>query len=198
MASIIENRFRDNLDRVRNLVTLYTGAVGTGQGRPSVREADILRAAVVFLHATVEDLLRSLAESKLPLASPDALSQIPFPAGTHRKANFTLGELAAFRGQTVDDVIIRSVQEYLERSNYNHPGDVKNLLDAIGIRPTIVDPYAADLSSMMRRRHLIVHRADRNESAGPGQHRALSISRSAVESWIDMVDKLGTDLLSNM
>lgn len=198
MASIIEDRFRDNLDRVRNLVDLYTRAVETGQGRPSVQEADILRAAVVFLHAALEDLLRSLAELKLPLTSPDALSQIPFPAGTHRKTNFTLGELAAFRGQTVNDVISKSVQEYLDRSNYNHPGDVKNLLDAIGVRSTIVDPHAADLSSMMRRRHLIVHRADRNESAGSGQHRALSISRFAVESWIDMLDRLGTDLLSSI
>ena len=66
VAALIRQRFGENLDRVRNLVSLYSSSVGVGQGRRTVQDADILRAAVVLLHATLEDLLRSLAEWKLP------------------------------------------------------------------------------------------------------------------------------------
>jgi hypothetical protein len=48
----------------------------------------------------------------------------------------------------------------------------------------------------MSRRHLIVHRADRNVTSGPGQHRAASISRKQVEKWIDVVERFGTAILA--
>jgi hypothetical protein len=35
----------------------------------------------------------------------------------------------------------------------------------------------------MERRHQIVHRADRNEQAGQGNHKASSIGRHHVHGW---------------
>ena len=58
----LEGRFRENLDRVRSLVLFYDRVTGSSSGRASVQESELLRTAVVFLHATVEDLLRGLAE----------------------------------------------------------------------------------------------------------------------------------------
>ena len=72
MATVVDGigkQFEANLDRVRNLVNLYSASFGKGQGRRPGPDADILRAAVVLLHATLEDLLRSLAEWKIPTAS---------------------------------------------------------------------------------------------------------------------------------
>jgi hypothetical protein len=194
-VKIIQDRFRNNLERVRNLVEHYVKAAGSGKGRPSVHEADILRAAVVFLHATLEDLLRSSAEQLLPNASAETLSQIPFPGALHRRTTFNLGDLASFRGHGVDEIIANAVTAYLDKSTFNNPGDVKSLLAAMGLGTTWVDPLAARLAALMSRRHLIVHRADRNESIGSGHHRASSISRSAVEAWIDTVGRFGSDLL---
>ena len=61
MKPEIEHRFADNLTRVESLVAAYDTQVAArgAAGRVAVPTADLLRAAVVFLHATLEDLLRS-------------------------------------------------------------------------------------------------------------------------------------------
>jgi len=193
----IQTRFNGNLQRVRNIVGLYTASTRKRKGRPAVQETDLLRAAVVLLHATLEDLLRSSAAWKLPTAAAGVLSEIPL-AGSRGNKSLGLQELAAFRGRSVDEVISRSVSEYLERSSYNHPGDVKAILEKIGIEKSIVDGFAATLAVMMARRHLIAHRADRNPIRGPGHHEAQSLSSSAVTRWIDTVERFGTAVLSRV
>jgi hypothetical protein len=70
MATIgdeIRDRIEDNLKRVRNLASQYTAASKKRSGRRAVSESDLLRAAVVLLHATFENLPRNLA-------SPDFLT----------------------------------------------------------------------------------------------------------------------------
>jgi hypothetical protein len=114
----IRGRFQVNLTRVRNILAIYLAGSGKRRGRRGVHETDLLRAAVVLLHATLEEILRSLAEWKLPAASPEALAEIPL-AGAKRGTKVGLQELAGFRGQTLDQVITESVRECLERSNYN-------------------------------------------------------------------------------
>jgi hypothetical protein len=191
----IRNRFQSNLARVRNILAVYLSGPGKGRGRRGVQETDLLRAAVVLLHATLEDLLRSLAEWKLPMASPESLAEIPL-AGTKRGTRVGLQELAGFRGRTVDEVIADSVKEHLEKSNDNHPGDVKSTLEQIGLDPRIVDGYSAELAAMMTRRHWIAHRADRNTRRGAGHHPTKSLPSLAVSRWIDAVEQFGQDILS--
>lgn len=49
----IETQFRENLKRVRNLIDIYEKKITPGgQGRRPVGSADVLREAVVLLHAT--------------------------------------------------------------------------------------------------------------------------------------------------
>lgn len=201
LKTAIEARFRDNARRVSNVVELYNdlirGRTGKGKGRPSVREADLLRAAVVLLHATLEDLLRSLAEWKVPSAKAEVLDKIPLVGKKDQhKPTSTLGDLAAHRGSTVEEVIRRSVVGWLGRSNYNNLGEVKRLLDDLGVDPKIVDPFAVQLAALMSRRHLIVHRADRNESTGRGQHPARSINRTTVQEWVGAAVRFGDALLA--
>ena len=191
----IRERFQANLARVQNILALYVEGSGKGRGRRRVHESDLLRAAVMLLHGTFEDLLRSLAEWKLPTAKAEALAEIPL-AGTKRGARIDLQELAGFRGRTVDEVIADSVKEYLERSSYNHPGDVKMLLEKVGLSPKLVDGYSLDLAAMMMRRHWIAHRADRNPEKGSGQHAAKSLSAQGVTRWINAVERCGQDILS--
>lgn len=111
----IRSRFLNNLVRVTNLVDVYSSKSGKGRGRRPVQDTDILRAAVVLLHATLEDLLRSLAEWRLPTAKPEALAEIPI-CGTKRGARIGLQELAGFRGETINEIIVRSVREHLEKT----------------------------------------------------------------------------------
>jgi hypothetical protein len=191
----IRNRFQNNLGRVTNLVNVYSSSSGKGRGRRPVQNTDILRAAVVLLHATLEDLLRSLAEWRLPTAKPEILAEIPI-CGTKRGARIGLQELAGFRGETIDEVIARSVKEYLEKASYNHPGDIKTTLGNIGLLLEIDDDDSAELAAMMSRRHWIAHRVDRNPRRGSGHHPVKSLSNMAVSGWIEAVQRLGHDVFS--
>lgn len=191
----IQNRFQNNLNRVRNLVGVYNSATGRGPGRRPAQDSDILRAAIVLLHAALEDLLRSLAEWRLPFADPEAFVEVPL-SGLKRGEKFGLHHLAAFRGQTVDDVFAKSVSEYLEKSNYSHPGDVKSVLIGIGVAIDVDRDACAEIAAMMSRRHWIAHRLDRNPKSGSGHHSVKSLSTVTVFQWVQAVDQLGQDIFS--
>jgi len=196
MKAEIETRFAANLERVRHLVDVYQGGAA-GPGRRPVETTDVLRAAVVFLHATLEDLLRSLLEWKLPLAAAVHLKEVPL-TGKKPRSSFTLDDLAPFRGTSVDDLIARSVLENLERSNFNDPGEVEGVLDRIGLPKVLLDPYRDKLGPMMKRRHWIVHRADRNTATGRGHHAARALQQAAVEEWSEALKQFGTNVLAQL
>jgi hypothetical protein len=195
----VEDRFRENLERVTDLVVLYDRVTGLSPGRPSVQESELLRIAVVFLHAALEVLLRDLAEWRLPAASAEVLSQIPLVGGDGRRTTLTMGDLAPFRGQPVENVIKKSVVAYLGRSSYNNPEDIAKLLGQIGLpqkaKVRLMDLHARGLKSLMSRRHWIAHRLDRNDVTGRGHHAALSIGKATIERWSSIVRRFGDELL---
>jgi hypothetical protein len=198
MKEIIRTRFEQNIARVRNLIDLYsTRLAGEGQGRRPVNSTDILRAAVVLLHATLEDFLRSLALWKLPLAGEEVLNRIPFPGEANPKA-ITLGKLAPHRNRQVQDLIKLSVETYLEHSNYNNTDDIALLLREIQLDRANVRGTYSRIDRMISRRHQIVHRADRNERPGQGQHRACSLGRASVNNWVDAVTEFVTAVLDEI
>ena len=185
----IEDRFSLNIKRVKNLVAIYSHRLsgpgkGTGKGRRGHQETDVLRAATVLLHASLEDVLRSLAYWKLPSAAATELEQIALVGGTVTK--FNLGALAAHRGKSVDDVIKESTDASLERSNYNNNAEVSALLISIGLDTVPLRPNMATLDQAMKRRHQIVHRADANPNPQPGSgnHKVASISPVKLNDWI--------------
>ena len=124
--------------------------------------ADILRAVVVFLHATFEDVLRTIARPRITAAKADVLNEIP-PAGTaksQRKEKFALGSLDAHRGKTVDQLIDDSVQRYLSAKSINSCADVDKLLQQCGLDARPFRRLYPPLNQMMKRRHRIVHEGD--------------------------------------
>jgi hypothetical protein len=192
----IEERFAENLERVQHLVDVYA-ATAPGPGRRDVKTTDILRAAVVFLHATLEDLLRSLLAWRLPMAAAEHLKDVPLE-GKEARTKFTLDELAVHRGKTVDAVIAGSVLASLEESSFSHPGEVDRALEKVGLPKGLVDPFRPRLAPMMKRRHWIVHRADRNLASGAGHHPARSLQLAVVEDWYRAVGDLGALVLSKV
>ncbi|MEC5206705.1 hypothetical protein QF022_001661 [Vogesella perlucida] len=190
MRQIIEDRFELNVERVRNLVTIYTNHLsGAGGGRRGHQTTDVLRAATVLLHAALEDVLRSLAYWKLPHANAAILEQIPLVGGSATK--FNLGALAAHRGKTIDEVIKESTDASLERSNYNNRREVINLLESIGLNTAPIQQHMATLDQTMSRRHQIVHRADTNPNPRPGRgnHRVATISPATLNTWISNTEQ---------
>ncbi len=198
MTEPIQERFRANLARVRNLVTLYVRVAGDSPGRPSVAEADLLRSAVVQLHACLEDLLRDLAAERLPGSTGANLQRIPLPIGTQRKRRFTLGDLAAYRGRSVDEVVAHAVDTFLKRSTFGNLAKVSLVLGMIALRLPQDRTSKARIAAMMARRHQIGHRMDRNHLSGRGQHQARSISKKTVDDWIEAVETFGGEILAQI
>ncbi|NUQ51360.1 MAG: hypothetical protein HUU19_01530 [Phycisphaerales bacterium] len=198
-AQILES-FGINLGRVRNLLSNYTTITGAGSGRRATEDTDLLRAAVVFLHATLEEVLRELERWKLPGAPQDQLKNVPLKglSQTGRAEKFWLSDLATFRGQGVDQVIAESIDEMLDRSNYNDLGDVSRVLALAGVNDVAVDAAKARLAPAMARRHKIVHQADRQDQPGKGFGPATPIDKPTVSDWIDDVEHFVTEVFKHL
>ena len=195
----IQQRITSNVARVRNLITIYeTHLMGKGSGRRGHLQTDVLRSATVFLHASLEDFLRSIAYWKLPQAGKDVIDRIPLKGLPRNAAKFSLGELVAHKGKTVDDLIKQSVDEFLERSNYNNTQELASFLTSVGVDATLVNGRFADLEELMSRRHQIVHRGDIDESGGRGNSRVRSLGRSPVVLWIGAVEEFSTATLNQL
>src|SRR5262245_37299638 len=153
LAPVARDRVERNVERARHLVTIYRGLVGDGRGRREYRSSDLLRAAVVFLHAAVEELLRSIAADQLPRGASSALDSIPLVGLGPRPEKFLLGALADHRGESVEDVIQASVEAHLSRCNWNDTEEIAMLLRRVGVDPASVNGRFPDLAQMIERRH---------------------------------------------
>src|SRR5688572_16530776 len=101
------SELRDNLERVRSLVKIYDAVRISGGGRKPVVATDVLRAATVFLHSSVEEVFRNLFVWKLHTASEEVLNDIPLigTAQGGRPEKFFLGKLKKHEGLFVGNLI---------------------------------------------------------------------------------------------
>lgn len=161
IAKIIErhyDRFGKNSARVKVLIgsaTMMTNA--DPKLRPHAE--DLLRAATVFLHATVEELLRGLAQAHLPSSSESTLDEIPLAGSkdTLRAAKFQLGALAKHRGKSVDDLIAESVQAHITRRTFSNIPEIMALLDQLDFKnPNLGNDLIHKIGALIARRHEIV------------------------------------------
>jgi hypothetical protein len=174
------DNLQESLERIGALVSAAETMSGVSAG-------DALRASVVLLHASVEDFLRTIAASLLPKASETALNEIPLVGLKGRPKNFALGKLVQHRGKTVDDVLRESVSEYLDRSSYNSTQEIASLLQMLGFSIAEHSASFTQLEEMIRRRHQIVHRADRIKPADSDTYVLQTIKSSDVIGWTLMV-----------
>jgi hypothetical protein len=122
----LEARFFLNMKRVGALIDLVTSrslAAATGP-----LESDISRAAVVFLHATFEDMLRTAARQLPTAVSSGALTKIPLSGMPGRAEKFHLEALVKHRGKTVDELLRESVEAYWNRMSFSECDDVEQAL----------------------------------------------------------------------
>lgn len=199
MDQEISALFDRNIARVENLVSLYGKK---GPGRKNAKDTDILRAAVVLLHASMEDFLRSLLISKIADFDRETLNKFPLPnLGGKAPQKFLLGNLAEHRGKTVDALIVDAVTVHLEQfSSFNSLGDVKKALNQCGIENKVVEDQGFGvLPDMINRRHNIVHKADRNENiGGQGNHHVKSIAAHSLNKYVAAVKDLKAFVEENL
>lgn len=195
----IDRNFQVNLVRCRNLLVVYDKLAPGGPGSPSIVRVDVLRSAIVLLHASLEDIVRSASERLLPFRGPDVLSELAFPDSAERgKTKFSLGDLHPYRGQSVDEVIRAAVVSSLQRSNYNSVAEIAAALRRIGLDAGLLDPDQASLEAFLRRRHLIVHRADVNpfRARKRGVRFTQHLSKATAEQWLTIVSNIGSRIIA--
>jgi hypothetical protein len=187
----IIDRFFRNINRVDHLLGLFGRLDNQIAGRRPVNSTDVLRAAVILLHASLEDFLRSLGKWLLPTANPGVLETIPIVTGVERdrKKSISLGDLAQYRGESIDDFLSNAVSLYLDQRSFNSITEICIFLELINFDINPLRHLFYDLQSMIERRHHIVHQADRNPRHGRGQHVTRSIGATQVESWLHAVEE---------
>ena len=180
--SIFLDRFDQNVARVDNLCNLFE-AVKESKKRPTVKEGDILRAAVVFLHSALENYLRSVIAEWLPKkGDKKAIDGISLPTSENRPEKFMLGTLLTFSDRMVSELISDAVQKHMSRVSFNDYTDICSWLDKIQI--DLSGFKESDLvNNMIKRRHKIVHETDANQKNGSGNHYATPINLQTVKAW---------------
>ncbi len=178
---VIRKRVRYNTERIQNLVQLYEKMLAEGDKQP-----DILRAAVVLLHATMEDALRNTLAWKLPTAPASALERISF-SNVMRRPQINLAELREFGDQTVGEIVERTITNHLTRTTFNRMSDVTNALDWLKIETKPFRKFGATIDAMTSRRHQIVHRGDRKDADDFSHGRPEKIEAHEVKRWVKKV-----------
>ena len=178
------NRMMFNFSRSESLCKIYRD-LHKGRGRKTVHQADLLRAAVVLTHAALEDSLRTIASHFMPLYDQGKLNRIALAGinNSGRAEKFLLGELHRFRGKTVDEVIDESVNQHLSRLTFNSVEDITSMLSDLGISSDDFKQFYPELSTLIKRRHQIVHMGDRVEKKGRGKQYADTIRLATVGKW---------------
>jgi hypothetical protein len=183
-----------NMARVENLIQIFDDLRSD-----NAKSQDILRAAVVLLHASLEDALRQLLLYRMPKAPQDLLTRFfsdRRDPKNPKPEKMNIGDLSKFHKMSVEKEIARLMKEKLEHSNYNHTRDVVDTLVTLGFKEETVKKLFGQVEAMMLRRHQIVHRSDRKEAAmgedgKKGSHGTpRSIDKSTVDGWLADVRKL--------
>lgn len=182
------NRLAQNLKRVDSLLDLneflerVLADIGSDDGLDA---GEVLRAAVVLLHASLEDFLRSIASDHLPRTDNEFIKGIPL-AGQPRSGKYTISDLLQHRGKSIDTVLHESIDQWLNRHSFNHTDDVRDILKQLGMPVDYFEATYEDLDKMISRRHQIVHHADRIHNSPDD---VAEITRDEVHQWMDNLDQ---------
>lgn len=187
--------FADNLRRANNLIDA-SRELGRANSDPSPLAQDVLRAAVVFLHASLEEVIRNLYVKRLPNVAPEKLDQVPLvsSAGHNRPAKILLGTLVQFRGEFVENVIKKSINAYVDTFNLNNASELAQCLELAEIDISQLRQHFALLNELMQRRHQIVHQMDRINELDPLSVPLTSLDIMTVENWRNALECFAEDL----
>lgn len=190
LEELVEHQLM-NYWRIENLIRLYEKETKGKKGKRYNEQIDILRSAVVFIHATLEDGMRTIARHYLPHCDKEIIDQIPL-AGLNksgRPEKFFLGSLMCHSDKTINDLIKESISSYLDKVSFTSVSDIVFMLKSFEIDQAKIQKLYPNIEEMIKRRHHIVHKADKAVSAGPGRQYAKSLSAKKVRNWNDTIDR---------
>jgi len=175
--------------RIRSLIALSDFVMKNAPPDLQVTGSDVLRAAVVLLHALMEEFVRHVAGDSLPHASADVLNGVPLVGTSRSGGKFALGALARHRGKQVDSLLAESVREHLAGKAFGSLGAILDMLRLSGIPIDKLRIRRAALQGLIKRRHQIVHEGDAWPQTWRGGEKLRAISRRQTTRWLDGVER---------
>jgi len=153
----------NNLWRARRLVDL-SKEIKT----PEETRSDLLGAAVVFLHATLEEFLRGVALREwFKLEDENLKSALKSYARlSSRNIKVSLIDLVDKRKESVESIIQQEVESFLYQDiSFNSLDEIEKFLELIKIsvedlRKEIGREHFDNIQSLIRKRHSVAHQAD--------------------------------------
>lgn len=190
----IKSTFDLNIARARSFIELFE-ARGTGRdGNQLVSDTDLLRAAVMFIHSSLEEFFRGLESEYWLDYDIDYLNTIPFYIDGRADKKISLGDLFKLgRGRSVDDFVESMViKDIYARRNITQISHIINAITRLGITHNLEEAECAKLAALLERRHLIVHQADRRSSpeARGSKGKVRSLKTPEVNDWLQSVTEL--------
>lgn len=200
MSSELYKRFEGNMRRVESLISIYESLRESDFSfDKETKVADILRAAVIFLHGSQEDYIRSILINWFPeRANKDALKSITLIGKEGRPQKYELGDLIAYRDRTVGQLIGDSVEYSMGRQTFNNLSEIDTWIKRIGL--SLEGLSAAEkgsINTLIQRRHRIVHDVDLDRASRAGLKSngiAAPINVQMVRSWKKAVEYLVKEL----
>ncbi|MNN16997.1 hypothetical protein D3C81_1301620 [compost metagenome] len=187
----------DNLSRVKSLLDLFQQSSINDIGTHDQR-SELLRAAVVFLHSSIEEIVRNLFVDRLPKLSTEVLNELTYSkyGPTNRSKGVMLGDLLLnHSGRLVDNVIFDAINSYIDRLNINNSDQLVAQLQKIQIETQPIKPFLLEIDSLMKRRHQIVHQMDREDALDPDTRPISRIDVDSVKNWTDSVSQLHSEII---
>jgi hypothetical protein len=140
MKDSIQHTFIANLQRSRDLTQLHLSLLSGQDQYTTIYSEDILRAAIVLLHASLEELLRSIYKYKYSCISEEQWKNICL-LGFNRtgQTKITLADIVKYKDKTVDMLLKESIDDYLSRKTYNNIQDIVEFCKELGINASLIE-----------------------------------------------------------
>lgn len=191
------SRFVQNYGRVQSLLRIYDKAKSNSsegaeviKNDEDIRLTDLLRAAVVFLHGSQEDYIRSiLSEWMRQKVDEKELSTIALLGSSGRVEKFSLAQLNRFSKYSVSTLIDESIKESLGKTSFNSYTEICSWMNKIGISLATFSNQN-QINELIKRRHKIVHEVDQVAYGNKGGMRVSHIETKTVRSWCSAVREM--------
>ena len=90
------------------------------------------------------------------------------------------------------------MRAYLDRSTFNSTQDIATAIKRCGLEVWTIEKLFPKLDQLIKRRHQIVHRADKSPKSGAGKQHAESLSPVDVKIWLGAVRDVFRGLWGNV
>ncbi len=161
---------------------------------------EILRASIVYVHASLEEAIRDIARRRIDLWPSELLDEVPLVPGKRANTKFHFHDLLAFSKKSVGETVYGAVNDWLNATSFTSIAGILKFLKGIGVDVKKVlaensDLFGADANELMRpasqlikRRHQIVHSQDyEHGSRVRNSIDTASVMSSVVSVWVLIV-----------